>query len=74
MTEYSDYSSSDSEETNNVDEISYIYNQEDIKYNLINQLLSSINEFRQNENPLILDKMTPIIFHKFIEILNPRIN
>ena len=74
MTEYSDYSSSDSEEPNTIDEISYIYKQEDLKYNLINQLLSSINDFRRNENPLILDKMTSIIFHKFIEKLNPSIN
>ena len=74
MGDYSDYSSSDSEDISTLNDIEEIYNKEDLQYNLINELLNSINNFREKENPLILDKMTPIIFHRFIENLHPSID
>lgn len=74
MADYSDYSSSDTEEVSTFTDIETIHNKEDLQYNLINELLNSINNFRQKENPLILDKMTPIIFHTFIENLHPSID
>ena len=66
MTEYSDYSSSDTEDINETNNI-ITYEMEDKQYNSINQLLNAVNEFKQSENPLILDQMTPLIFHRFIE-------
>lgn len=74
MADYSDYSSSDTDDISTFTDIETIYAKEDLQYNLINELLNSINNFKQKENPLILDKMTPIIFHTFIENLHPSIN
>lgn len=64
------YISSDSEDENiNNDEINIIEEQ-DKEYYYIIDLLNTIKDYRYNNNPLILDKMSSLNFFNFIDLIN----
>lgn len=56
----------------NEDEIEQLKVEQEYEDN--NNLLEIIKDFRENYNPLILDKLDPVKFLLFLDSLNPRPN